>query len=81
MSRQTPFNEFTAAAIPPVIVLGKRPPVNGEWNPTMKVLMAQCWSQVPHQRPAVRDVRGTLESINIQDMYIFYLPFFVIELT
>lgn len=68
MSRQTPFNEYTSQAIPPVIVLGKRPPVISEWNPTMKVLMAQCWSQLPSHRPAVRDVRVTLDSINIQDM-------------
>jgi hypothetical protein len=68
MSRQTPFSEFTAAAIPPVIVLGKRPPVQPDWNPTMKLLMAQCWGQTPAHRPLVREVRTTLESIN-QDRY------------
>lgn len=72
MSRQTPFSEFLAAAIPPVIVLGKRPPVHNDWNGTFKVLMAQCWGQLPSHRPPVREVRQTLESIN-HDRYAFVL--------
>jgi hypothetical protein len=66
MSRQTPFSEFTAAAIPPVIVLGKRPLVQPDWNATFKVLMAQCWGPLPSHRPLVREVRNTLDSISLE---------------
>ncbi len=71
MSRKTPFNEFTAGAIPPAIVLGKRPPIHSEWNSILKVVMAQCWDQNPMRRPLVREVRANLEGIS-QDRFVDY---------
>lgn len=69
VSRQTPFSEFAAAAIPPVIVLGKRPPIHSEWNGTMKAVMAHCWDQNAAHRPLVREVRVTLEGISQDSSY------------
>eukprot|EP00026_Physarum_polycephalum_P002356 Phypoly_transcript_02362.p1 GENE.Phypoly_transcript_02362~~Phypoly_transcript_02362.p1 ORF type:complete len:737 (+),score=63.66 Phypoly_transcript_02362:510-2720(+) len=65
MARKVPYSNLPAAAISLAVVRGERPPINPQWDSTLRDLMLKCWDPILVSRVSVKEARGMVEGMYI----------------
>lgn len=56
LSGNEPWKDYTSNEIVKNVLNGKRPHISSKWNIELSNLMEVCWSQLPEDRPTMKEV-------------------------